>query len=145
MTNRLQILQLGLVTAAGVIILPGCSSDGEREAQTPPTPDDQQADEIALVAAYDAAIAGGGKNLAVLTRIRDEHAEHLRGLGWEAPTATASASEPAPGKAALLRAERRAARLRADGARDSSEPEQAQILALIAASESQHVVILESL
>jgi hypothetical protein len=146
MTDRRQILQVGLVATAGVILVPGCTSDTARDEQTPAVPDAQQADEIDLVAAYDAAIAAGGKNVAVLTRIRDEHREHLRGLGWESANGTASPTgEPSPGKAALLRAERRAARLRADGARDSAEPEEAQILSLIAASESQHVVILESL
>lgn len=146
MTDRRQILQVGLVATAGVLILPGCASESATEQQTPAVPDAQQADELALVAAYDAAIADGGKDVEVLRRIRDEHAEHLRGLGWQNASASPSASaQAAPGKAALLRAERRAARQRADGARDASDTEQAQILALIAASESQHVAILESL
>jgi hypothetical protein len=76
--------------------------------------------------------------------LRDEHAAHLRALGWEdAPIAEAS-PEPVT-RAALVRAERRAARMRADAARDATDVELAQILALIAASESQHVVTLEAL
>lgn len=145
MTDRRQLLQVGLITAAGVAVLPGCSSTPNSEPRTPATPDAQQADEIALVVAYDAAIAAGGNNVEVLTRIRDDHAEHLRGLGWQAGTPEPSPGEEAPGRAALVRAERQAARRRADGARDAADAEQAQILALIAASESQHVVILESL
>lgn len=146
MTDRRQILQVGLVTAAGVAFLPGCSSDTATDESTPAVPDAQQADEIALIEAYEAAIAADPTGIEILTRIRDEHAEHLRALGWQAVSATPSSSaRPRVGKAALLRAERRAARQRADGARDAADAEQAQILALIAASESQHVVTLESL
>lgn len=144
MTDRRQFLQVGLVAVAGVAVLPGCSSEEAPDEAQPAVPDAQQADELALIAAYDAAIAAGGKNVEALTIIRSEHAEHLRALGWQAAAASTS-PEPSPGKAALLRAERRAARLRADGARDSADTDQAQMLALIAASESQHVALLESL
>jgi hypothetical protein len=146
MTDRRLILQAGLVAVVGSTLLPGCTSEQAVEEQSPATPDAQQSDELALLAAYDAAIAAGGKNVEVLAVLRQEHAEHLRALGWQTAAASpAGSAEPAPGKAALLRAERRAARLRADGARDAGDPERAQVLALIAASESQHVVTLESL
>ncbi len=144
MTDRRQVLQVGLLAAAGVALLPGCSSETPT-VQQPPTPDDQQADELALIAAYDAALATATpKQAAVFTALREEHAAHLRALGWTDEPPASSSPEPV-GRAALLRAERRASRQRADAARDSDDAEQAQILALVAASESQHVITLEAL
>jgi hypothetical protein len=145
MTDRRQVLQMAVVAAAGVAILPGCSGSDAPEPDQTRTPDEQQADELALIAAYDAALATAKPKQAVtLQSLRDEHAAHLRALGWEdAPIAEAS-PEPVT-RAALVRAERRAARMRADAARDATDVELAQILALIAASESQHVVTLEAL
>lgn len=144
MTDRRQVLQAAVLAATGVLVLPGCSSD-DQTPDAAAVPDPQQADELALIAAYDAALATAGpKQAAVFQALRDEHEAHARALGWTQVPAPSPSPEPV-GRAALLRAERAAARQRADGARDASEPELAQILALIAASEAQHVVTLEAL
>lgn len=144
MTDRRQVLQVAVLAAAGVLVLPGCSSD-EATPEIAPTPDTQQADELALIAAYDAALATAGpKEAVVFQALRDEHAAHVRALGWQEQPPTSVDPEPV-GRAALLRAERAAARQRADAARDATDAELAQILALIAASEAQHVVTLEAL
>ena len=145
MTDRRQVLQMAVVAAAGVAILPGCSSSDAPEPDQTRTPDAQQADELALIAAYDAALADAKPKQAVtLQTLRDEHAAHLRALGWDDGPVVEPSPEPVT-RAALVRAERRAARMRADAARDATDVELAQILALIAASESQHIVTLEAL
>ncbi len=97
---------------------------------------------MALIAAYDAALAAGAKSPDRLAKIRDEHVAHLKALGWDQPPAPTVQPRPS-GRKALVRAERRAARARARAAAVSEDSERAQILALIAASEAQHVVTLE--
>ncbi len=144
MTDRRQVLQVAVLAAAGVLVLPACSTD-DPAPDVSATPDPQQANELALIAAYDAALLSAGpKQTAVFQALRDEHAAHARALGWtDIPAPTTS--QESVGRAALLRAERAAARQRADGARDAGDTELAQVLALIAASEAQHVVTLEAL
>jgi len=144
-TDRRQVLQVAVLAAAGVLVLPGCSTDDPAPDGVSATPDPQQADELALIAAYDAALLSAGpKQTAVFQTLRDEHAAHARALGWTEPPPPPTSQESV-GRAALVRLERAAARQRADGARDASEAELAQVLALIAASEAQHVVTLEAL
>lgn len=144
MTDRRQVLQVAVLAAAGVLVLPGCSTD-DPAPDVSATPDAQQADELALIAAYDAALVSAGpKQAVVFQTLRDEHAAHARALGWtDVPAPTTS--QESVGRAALVRLERAAARQRADGARDAIDAELAQVLALIAASEAQHVVTLEAL
>lgn len=143
MADRRQVMQGAVLAVAGLTLLPACGAD---QAETPPapTPDPQQADELALVAAYDAAAAAAGPDdRAALQRIRDEHAAHLTALGWTEQPMTAA---PIGGitDAQLARAERRAARARSRAARTAADPAQAQLLALIAASEAQHAAWWES-
>jgi hypothetical protein len=140
MTDRRQVLQAAVLAAAGMALLPGCSTQDGPTAP-PPTPDPAQADELALISAYDAAlVTAKPADQARLRTIRDEHVAHLRALGWEdLPAPSASGSRT---KAQLIRAERRAARVRTQAARDATDAEEAQLLALIAASEYQHVVTL---
>ena len=144
MADRRQVLRAGLLAVVAAGVMPGCAATRD-EPEAVPTPDQQQSDEIMLIALYDDAILTAGPAAsAVYQRIRDEHAAHLRALGWEPATTPApTASEP-PKRAALVKAERSAARSRTTAARDSADSEIAQILALIAASEAQHVVDLES-
>lgn len=146
MVDRRTVLQAAGTVTLGLTVLPGCSSEEGADSPPPATPDQQQADELALITAYDLAIAVAGPSVATqYQRIRDEHTAHLRALGWsDAPAAQT------PGTADLKRrdlivAERRAGRLRTRGARGADDPDRAQILALIAASEAQHVVTLEGL
>lgn len=144
MIDRRRVLQLGALAALTTTVLPACGTDEQGQPAPQPTPDPQQADELALIAAYDAALLSAGPRATVVyQRLRDEHVEHLVALGWQQPP-------PAPvdanvSRRVLIRAERRASRIRIDAAATSPDAEQAQILALIAASEAQHVVDLEAL
>lgn len=141
-TDRRQVLQLA-VLVAGVAALPACGSGDDSPSQEPSaTPDAQQSLELTLIAAYDAALPLARPNqAAVYQRIRDEHAEHLRALGWSTTSPTNSSAQEV-GRKDLLRAERRAARQHSLAARDTADPDRAQLLALIAASESQHIADL---
>lgn len=143
MTDRRRVLQAGLVCAA-VLTLPACSSDPTDPPDSPPVPDPDQADELALIAAYDRALTTAGAQLeARLRPIREEHLAHLRALGWDQPPSSPQAATGRVGRRALLAAERQAARSRTRAAALAEDAERAQILALIAASEAQHVVTLE--
>lgn len=156
MVDRRRVLQVAAVGAVGLAV-PACrSSASDDDAEPPPAdqqPDEQQADELAeqqadelaLIAAYDAALADTASPArATLQRLRDEHAAHLRALGWDEQTPTQTPVKP-PARRQLVRAERRALRLRTAGAQRTDDPEQAQLLTLIAASEAQHIATLESL
>lgn len=144
MAERRHVLQVAAVTALGLGILPACGRD-EGAAPAPSAPDAQQADELALIAAYDAALQDAtGPQRDVLRQFRDEHVAHLTALGWRGlPSARPSQAPPTPSQ--LIRAERRAARDRTAAARSAQDPQSAQVLALIAASEAQHADRLASL
>lgn len=145
MADRRQVLQTGVLAAVALGGLAGCATTQD-EPEVPPTPDEQQSEEIALIALYDEAIGSAGQGAAtVYRRIRDEHAAHLRALGWDQPVTSGPAASEPPKRASLIKVERRASRSRATAARDSTDSDLAQILALIAASEAQHVVDLEVL
>lgn len=145
MTNRRQLLQVAALSGIGLPLVSACDTQILPVPKPEPTPDSQQADEMALIAAYDAALLDAPPRLLELyQRIRAEHAEHLRALGWSAQLPTPSAAASPPTAKSLLRAERAALRRHTQGARTTADFEQAQILALIAASEAQHVIALES-
>ena len=144
MIDRRRVLQLGALAALTTTVLPACGTDEQGQPAPQPTPDSQQADELALIAAYDAALLSAGPRATVVyQRLRDEHVEHLVALGWQQPPPAPVESNSS--RRILIRAERRASRIRSDAAATSPDVEQAQILALIAASEAQHVVDLEAL
>lgn len=144
MTDRRHVLQAGVVAVVGLTILPGCSDDTPSQEPVA-TPDPQQADELALIEAYTAALsAAGPRATRVYTQLRDEHVAHLQALGWQGP-APEAASTSRVSRADLIRAERRATRSRTRAAQSAEDAEQAQILALIAASEAQHAATLEAL
>ena len=147
MTDRRHVLQMGALGAIALVAAPACTDDSTRGGtQPPPVPDAQQSEELALIAAYDAAIEAAGPTRAgVYRRIRDEHVAHLRALGWEAPPVPGTSPAPGASRRALRRAEVTAGRSHADAAVREPEPERAQLLALISASESQHAVDLAAL
>ena len=146
MTDRRHVLQMGALAAVALAAAPACSEDADEPDAPPPVPDAQQSEEIALIAAYDAAIATAGPaRAAEYQRIRDEHVAHLRALGWEAPPATAQSPTPPASLRALRRAEIGAGRSHAAAAVRETDQERAQLLALIAASESQHASALAAL
>ena len=147
MTDRRHVLQMGALATLALVAAPACSDDSPGGASTPPpTPDAQQAEELALIAAYDAAILTAGPARAALyQRIRDEHSAHLRALGWESAPTPAPSGAPAASRRALRRAEVAAVRSHSAAAVGESDQERAQLLALIAASEAQHAVDLAAL
>ena len=144
MTDRRHVLQMGALATLALVAVPACSDDSSGGATpTPPDPDAQQAEELALIASYDAAILSAGPaRAAEYQRIRDEHAAHLRALGWQAAPEPVPSAPPAVSRAALRRAERAAERSHAAAAVSQTDAERAQILALISASEAQHAVQL---
>ncbi len=146
MIDRRRVLQLGAMAALTTTVLPACGTDEEGQPAPEATPGPQQSDELALIAAYDAALASAGPRATIVyQRLRDEHVEHLAALGWQQPPPAPVADGADISRRDLIRAERRAARTRRNAADVSPDAEQAQILALIAASEAQHVVGLEEL
>lgn len=146
MIDRRRVLQLGALATLTTTVLPGCGTDEQVPPEPEPTPDSQQADELALIAAYDAALASAGpRATTVYQRLRDEHVEHLAALGWQQPPPAPVPEDANTTRSDLIRAERRAARIRTSAADATPDAEQAQILALIAASEAQHVVDLGEL
>lgn len=149
MTDRREILRIAALSALALPAATACGSDIKDvlplPSKPPATPDAQQADEIALVAAYDAAVAGADTDTALIyRRIRDEHAAHLQAMGWEQPLAspTAASKKSAPTRRELMRKERAALKAHTQAAMTAEDGEQSQILALIAASEAQHIVTL---
>lgn len=107
------------------------------------------AEEAALVAQYDAALAtlagGDAGTVALLTTLRDNHVAHRDALGGSgvdpAGGATASTGNVL---AELLTAERAAARSRVRACVDADDPAVARTLSLIAAAEAAHVAALRA-
>ncbi|MCB0922388.1 MAG: hypothetical protein KDC08_11335 [Actinobacteria bacterium] len=146
MTDRRHVLQMGALAAVALVAAPACSDDADEPGAPPPVPDAQQAAEITLIAAYDSAITSAGPaRAAEYQRIRDEHVAHLRALGWEATPAPPQSPAPPASLRALRRAEIGAGRSHAAAAVRETDQERAQLLALIAASESQHAAALGTL
>jgi hypothetical protein len=156
LTRRQGLIAVAL--AGPVAVLAACSGD----AQTSPTataagslapaPEDTTAaEEAVLVAAYDAALESlpglPPETAAMLTLIRDQHAQHRDALGGsdaEPASVTAPRSlDEALG--ALLDAERAAARSRVRACVAATNAESARLLSLIAASEASHVPALRDL
>jgi hypothetical protein len=150
MTDRRRLLQSAALLGFGLPVVAGCTSDEvvDGDGQTPRAPRPEEAAELELIAAYDAALAGAPKGRReVYERIREEHVQHLRAVGGSGVSAGPSSSAPAraPGRRALILAERRATRSATTGAATADDPDRAQLLALIAASEAQHAAALEQL
>lgn len=150
MIDRRRMLQFAAVAALGTTALTGCSAGISPSellpSKPPPTPDVQQSAEMALIALYDAALleVKGDRRRTTLERIRTEHLEHLRALGWEQLPADVRPAGSASRKG-LIRAERAAMNSHTRSALETTDAEQAQVLALIAASEAQHIASLEDL
>lgn len=121
----------------------------------PADPDDQlrrsvAQSEIALIAAYDAAIAAFPTLAQRLGDFRDQHQAHLTAVSLNLDVGTASSpASPtrAPGGAAsavrsLRRLEAAAARDRIDACGAAADSDLAELLGRIAASESGHVAAL---
>lgn len=146
MLTRRELLTAAAVSGAALLGACGTGADVGPQSQQPVGGDealrrDVAQAERALIAQYDAAIATAPAALStLLTRIRDEHRDHLASM---AGSSTAATSTPATVSLAALRAaERDAARTRRTAAVAATDGELARVLTLIAASESGHLVAL---
>lgn len=138
---------LALLVGAGVA---ACSPGDNADPEPSPTPDpdaltreDVAAQEWALVALYDAAIAAEPGQAKALATLRDQHVEHASALGSTTPGASAPASA-APGRAQLAAAEEEASRARVTSCSRAVDAELARLLALIGASEAGHAAYLRT-
>ncbi len=137
--------------AAGATLIVGCSSSSEQpdaieiEPTTPPPPDPNLLDELALIGAYVGAIEAFPELRGTLTTIADQHRAHARELGATEADLTAitpippSAANVRPAVTELIKRERSAADLRAESALAAETGESVRALTFIAASEASHV------
>ena len=153
-------LLAGALAGAGVAAaaLTGCelrlSDDGPGVPAADPDPlEPLLAAELALLASYDAAIAGFPALAARLRPLRADHAAHAQALRARMDprrvTAMPSSAPPSPavpadqqGAVAALAAAERAAAARAGAACLTAAGERAALLASIAACESSHMVVI---
>lgn len=156
LTRRQGLVAVAL--AGPVALLAACSGDAQTtpptsaEGSAVPAPADATAaEEAVLVAAYDAALESlpdlPAETTALLTLIRDQHAQHRDALGGS-DTEPASVAAPRTldeALGALLDAERAAARSRVRACVAATDSESARLLSLIAASEASHVPALRDL
>ena len=153
LTRREGLLALAILAPAG--LLAACSGSaeppsGSASASAPPVDlaGEIAAEESALIASYDAVLAGAaGLDAAttnLLTMIRDQHAQHRDALGGAAEGPPPSGA-PSPTVAALIAAERDAARSRIRACVAADDAELARLLAFIGASEASHVPALRDL
>lgn len=158
LTRREGLIALALVAPAG--ILAACTGSAEPSppsASASAPPEDLAAEvageESALISTYDVVLAAAtglsDEAAALLTLIRDQHAQHLEALGGTAvPTTSSESPSPVTVDAAianLMAAEREAARSRIRACVAADEPDLARLLTFIGASEASHVPALRDL
>ncbi len=147
-------LLLGGALSGAAVLATGCSP-GSIPIISPPDPDDEvrrgvAESEQALIAAYDAALVALPALRARLQVLRDQHQAHLtavtQDLDVASPAPSGSVTPARGGQTAALRSlrrlEARATKQRIDACVAADDPELAELLARIAASESGHVVAL---
>jgi hypothetical protein len=107
---------------------------------------DVAAQEAAIIALYDAAIAAHPDLATDLATLRDEHAEHAEAVGSPAPAPSAPAvGSRAEALAAITEAEKQAIAQRTAACEAASGADLARLTALIAASEAGHVEYLRGI
>ena len=142
MIDRRRVLQLGALAALTTTVLPACGTDEQdsRHRSPPRSPAGRRTGPDRRL--RRGAAIGRSPRTVVYQRLRDEHVERGSRSAGSNPTPRrsmpTSVAGPDPRRAPSLR-------IRSDAAATSPDVEQAQILALIAASEAQHVVDLEAL
>lgn len=139
-------LLLGAVTGAALVSVAGCS-DGPEQVTLAADPVRLEAlgAELDLIEIYQATMTARPDLAATLTVILDQHREHAAALEVqeaEAPQPPERASAAPVSVDELRELERRAAGLRAGACVRAGNPELARLLALIGASEAQHVTVL---
>jgi hypothetical protein len=159
--TRRQGLTLLVASAvpAGLSACGGESPEASPVATTaPPAPDLAEVvagEELALIALYDAALAGlpetDERRRTLLTALRQQHVEHRDALAPDVTIpldeeasdgGTLDAAPVAPGLRDLAAAERKATKTRIRACVETDDPQLARTLAFIAASESSHVPAL---
>lgn len=139
-------LLLAALTGAALVPMAACSDEPEPiSLAADPVRVEALGAELDLIAVYEASIAAQPELAPTLTVILEQHREHAQALA----VPDAQASPPAPRGAAaavdlngLRDLERQAAGLRAGACVRAGNPELARLLALIGASEAQHVAVL---
>lgn len=139
---------LALVVGAGVAACtPGDNAAPDPSPTSDPdalTREDVAAQEWALVALYDAAIAAQPGQAKALATLRDQHVEHATALGSSAPLTSPSSATTVPDVAQLAAAEEEASRARVTSCSRAVEADLARLLALIGASEAGHAAYLRA-
>lgn len=146
---RRTVLGVGLITPP--LVLAACAepATSRQRAADQPVLLETWASELALIAAYEQAIAIRPDLTTTLASIAEQHREHAQAVARDitarspsaAPVPSASAT-PADLVAALRDQERAAAAARAAAAVRASGGPLAALLCLIGASEAQHVAEL---
>jgi hypothetical protein len=107
---------------------------------------DVAAQEVAIIALYDAVMAAHPELASDLATLRDEHAEHAEALASPAPASSAPAiGSRAEALAAVTEAEKQAIAQRTAACEAASGADLARLTALIAASEAGHVEYLRGI
>ncbi|GAA4849233.1 ferritin-like domain-containing protein [Kitasatospora terrestris] len=148
--TRRSFLALGAI--GGLSLLCGCTDEGDRDRKQ--AEDADRAVRIravaatdALLASYDAVIAGPGAGQAdTLQDLREDVSQHRAALAQGLPAATGSpepsgSGAPAASVAALAAAERQTAAARLADL-DGASPELARLLASVSASNAAHAAAL---
>lgn len=139
-------LLLGTLTGVALASVVGCSDEAQPVSlAADPVRLEALGAELDLIAVYEASIAAQPELAPTLLVIADQHREHARALqvqDAEAPTPAPRGTAEALDLNGLRELERRAAGLRAGACVRAANPELASLLALIGASEAQHVAVL---
>lgn len=156
MATRRRLLQGAAGGALAALALAGCDRAGRQTttdsppAPEPTTTDPSLAAELAVLAAYDAYLAGpSARQRRRIGQLRDQHADHVVALGGQIPAlpepGTADEGAGKWGLARLTALQRRVASQHRQAAAADGDSDRAALLCVIAASEAQHVAVLEGL
>jgi hypothetical protein len=147
---------LGGSAVLGLALLTGCTSEPEPAPSDTPAPvpdadaqvrDTVAAEEAALIALYDAAIAAHPGLAGDLTPLRDQHVAHAEAMGSapQSGQAVGGVGSRPQALAALKDAEQRAIAQRTSACEAATGIDTARTIALIAASEAGHAEYLRGL
>ncbi len=138
-----------VLSAGAVGLVAACTRSRRPSSGRPARPDPDVAltaaavdRELALLTAYDAALAATPALASRLAPLRAEHAEHLLALGAGRTPADSPASSPTSSTLTSLGAAERAAAAAHATAALSASVRLAALLASLAASEASHQVAL---
>jgi hypothetical protein len=135
--SRRTTLALGVVGAAGVVVVAGCDDHPDEPTSTPTPTADPDTDLVATVleeleGAYQLTVAGGFPALTAM------HAAHIEALDGTAPTPSAARATPG----AVRRNEKRVQALLVESAVAAESGTLARLLASMSAAVSQQLTTL---